>query len=248
MIDPIIRMAGVTKRFGRKVALNNAELELLPGEVLGLVGDNGAGKSTLLKVLAGDILKEAGTVWFRGREVDISHPRQARALNIEMVYQDLSLCGNLTVWENIFLGRYLTRSPRMLVPLLDKRRMARSAGEILARLGIERSSVHDPVRNLSGGQQQAVALARCLLFKPAVILLDEPTASMAVWEQEKILDMIRGLRDAGSSQIMVTHNLEELLRVSDRVTVLKEGRSVWTGPVRGLTPKDLVHLMFVETV
>jgi ABC-type sugar transport system ATPase subunit len=163
-----------------------------------------------------------------------------------MVYQDLSLCGSLKVYENVFLGRYLTR-PFLggLLPVLDKRAMARKTAKILARLGLESVSAWEPASNLSGGERQAVSLSRCLLFSPRVILLDEPTASMAVWEQQKILGMIRALKDQGRSQIVVSHNLEEIFPVADRVTVLKEGRTVWTGEIKGMTAEDLARLMFL---
>jgi len=162
-----------------------------------------------------------------------------------MVYQDLSLCGNLRVYENVFLGRFLTRPLLGLLPVLDKRAMARQTRSILARLGLESIPPGEPARNLSGGERQAVSLSRCLLFSPEVILLDEPTASMAVWEQKKILGMIRELKDQGASQIVVSHNLEEILRVADRAVVLKEGRSVWAGELKGLTTEDLARLMFL---
>jgi len=245
MPPPLVQLEDIRKSFGARKALDGAGLTLHQGEILGLVGDNGAGKSTLLKILSGDLRRDGGRILIKGRETEIGRPDQARRAGIEMVYQDLSLCGNLRVYENVFLGRFLTRPLLGLLPVLDKRAMARQTRSILARLGLESIPPGEPARNLSGGERQAVSLSRCLLFSPEVILLDEPTASMAVWEQKKILGMIRELKDQGASQIVVSHNLEEILRVADRAVVLKEGRSVWAGELKGLTTEDLARLMFL---
>jgi ABC-type sugar transport system ATPase subunit len=241
----MVRMENICKRFDGKVALDQAQMELYQGEVLGLVGDNGAGKSTLLKILSGVLPRDGGDILIEGKKVFIGNPSQSRNLGIEMVYQDLSLCGTLKVWENIFLGRYLT-SPflKILFTFLDRRKMGIEAARLLTELGIDLPDVHQPVRNLSGGQQQAVAFCRCLLFRPKIILLDEPMASMAIWEREKILGLIHGLRDRGGSIVMVTHNLQDLFQVADRVLVLKEGRSIWSGDIIGLNPDDIAQLMF----
>ena len=241
MEKPLVRMENISKHFGGKVALEEARLELNEGEVLGLVGDNGAGKSTLLKILAGVVSRDRGDISIRSEKVSINSPRQSRSLGIEMVYQDLSLCGSLTVWENIYLGRYVVRPFR----ILDKNLMSQRALQFLKNLGIDLSDVNEPVRNLSGGQQQAIAICRCLLFRPKVILLDEPTASMALVEQEKVLKLIVDLKEQGRSLVMVTHNLQQLFRVADRTLVLKGGRSIWCGPLKGLKPDDLAQMMFI---
>jgi len=244
--QPIIRMDRISKSFNGKTALENAVLELMQGEILGLVGDNGAGKSTMLKILSGVLLKDDGKIFVHRKKVRINSPGQSRALGIEMVYQDLSLCLSLTVWENIFLGRYLTiHFRKAVIPILNKRRMAEDARQILKSMGIDLPNIHEPVRNLSGGEQQAVAICRCLLFRPHVILLDEPTASMAIWEQKRVLEMIHNLKKQGRSIVMVTHNLQELFQVADRALVLKEGRSIWCGSLAGIKPDDLAQMMFV---
>lgn len=241
-----VRMANICKKFDGKVALDHAEMELQKGEILGLVGDNGAGKSTLLKILSGVLPKDSGEIFLEeGQKVMVDNPSRARQLGIEMVYQDLSLCGTLNLWENIFLGRFLTRRLfNLLFPVLDRRRMERETARLLREVGIDLPTLHQPVRTLSGGQQQAVAFCRCLLFHPKIILLDEPMASMALWEREKILGLIRTLKGKGSSIIMVTHNLQDLFQVADRVLVLKEGRSIWSGPLSGLAPDDIAQMMF----
>jgi ABC-type sugar transport system ATPase subunit len=245
MTEALVQMVDICKHFDGRVALEHASLELFGGEVLGLVGDNGAGKSTMLKVLSGVIRADGGMISVRGSKVAIDSPRASRALGIEMVYQDLALCGSLTVWENIYMGRLLVRPwRRAILPLLDKRRMSRNAKDALSDLGIELSDLDKPIRQLSGGEQQAIAICRCLLFEPDVILLDEPTASMAVFEQEKILDMIVRLKNKGHSLVIVTHNLQELFRVADRALVLKGGRPVWCGTLADRTPDDLARMMF----
>ena len=246
MRNALVRMENIGKRFDGKVALDGAWLELYGPEILGVVGDNGAGKSTLLKVLAGVVMPDQGAIFVRGKPATIRSPRESQALGIEMVYQDFSLCASLTVWENAYLGRYLQSSLKSIkVPFLAKASMRQRVRDILQQLGIQLSNLDDPIRNLSGGQQQAVAICRSLLFQPEVLLLDEPTASMAVVEQEKILGMIRGFREKGKAVVMVTHNLTELFQVADRALVLKEGKTIWCGPLCGLTPGDLAQMMFV---
>lgn len=246
MPDALVQLKGIEKHFNGKIALDGAELSLKRGEILGLVGDNGAGKSTMLKILSGVLKKDAGEILVEGRAVRINGPVHSRDLGIEMVYQDLSLCGSLNVWENIFLGRYQTRSfLKAGSALLDKRKMIKRTMEIMAGLGITRINAGAPVRNLSGGEQQAVAICRCLLFHPRVILLDEPTASMALKERQKVLELVRGLKERGRSIIMVTHNLEELFQTADRAAVFKEGRNIWQGLLEGMIPDDVARMMFI---
>ncbi len=240
-------MERIHKHFAGKVALDGANLELMRGEIIGLVGDNGAGKSTLLKILAGVVASDSGRIWIEGIPTPIGSPRNARKLGIEMIFQDLSLCGSLCVWENIYLGRYLTRPIALFLSIIDKRRMARTADGALRRLGISLKDLNLPVRSLSGGEQQAVAMCRCVLFKPRILLLDEPTASMAVSNQRRILDIIRAMKEQGSSMVMVSHNIQEIFDVADRVLVLKAGRSIWCGPTQELRPDDLVQMMFLGT-
>ncbi len=243
--DYAVRMEGITRDFGAKTALERADLSLLKGEILGLVGDNGAGKSTMLKILSGAVQCDAGEIFVGEKPVKISSPQDSRDLGIEMVYQDLALCGSMNIWENVFLGRYgASTGQRKWSPFLNKRDMAQKAGQALQDLGIDLGDVTRPVRSLSGGERQAVALSRCVLFQPAVVLLDEPTASMAAWEKDKILELVLGLRARGSSVVLVTHNLPEIFQVADRVLVLKEGQSLWCGPLDGLDSRRLAQMMF----
>ncbi len=244
--DVVIQMKDVRKQFGARIALDDAELTLERGEILGLVGDNGAGKSTMLKILSGVLQRDAGEIFINGKQVSIESPAHSRALGIEMVYQDLSLCESLSVWENVYLGRYESYAIiKGVLSILNKRKMMRQTTEILASLGITLSDVTVPVRNLSGGEQQAVAISRSLLFEPQVVLLDEPTASMALWEQKKVLELIHSLKAQGRSVIMVTHNLQELFEAADRAIVLKSGRNIWQGPLETTTPDDVARMMFL---
>ena len=203
--DVVVEMRGIAKEFGPVRALRGVDLRLSAGEVLGLVGDNGAGKSTLMKILAGAYRPDAGQILLNGKKVSFSSPQESRQRGIEMVYQDLALAGNLTVAANIFLGRELSR-PALggMVKRLDHRRMAEEASSLLSRLKIEINSVEDCVENLSGGQRQAVAIARSSGFDAQVVIMDEPTAALAVKEVTKVLDLIRTLRDRGVAVILVT--------------------------------------------
>jgi ABC-type sugar transport system ATPase subunit len=245
MNNSILKMENIYKHFDGRVALEYAGMELLRGEVLGLVGDNGAGKSTMLKILSGVLQKDGGNINIRGRDEHIRSPKKARSLGIEMVYQDLALCGSLNAWENMYLGRYITGlNNRKILPFLNKKMMYNNTAELLADLDINLTGLDRPVRELSGGERQAIAICRCLLFEPEIILLDEPTASMAVSEQEKILGLILKLKRRGHSLVMVTHNLQELFKVADRAMVLKGGRNVWAGLLSGIEPNDLAQMMF----
>jgi simple sugar transport system ATP-binding protein len=218
---PRIELRGIHKSFGAIDALKGVDLSLYPGEVLGLVGDNGAGKSTLMKILSGAQTPDEGRILLEGEEVGFDHPRDARARRIEMVYQDLSLCEDLDVAGNIFLGR--EPSPGPLRGFLDRRRMHREAAETLGSLGIRIQYTDVPVRDLSGGQRQSVAIARALSFDPLVLIMDEPTAALAVREVEQVLELIKEASRRGVSVVLITHRLQDLFRVCDRLTVMYEG-------------------------
>ena len=210
----------VHKRFGMVEALRGVTLRVAPGEVVGLVGDNAAGKSTLMKVLSGAYIPDDGEIWIDGERVTFSTPRDAQTKGIEMVYQDLALCDDIDVAGNIFLGR----EPRMLGGMvLDKRRMHAEARTLLDSLKIRLQFTDLPVRNLSGGQRQAVAIARAVNFDPRLLILDEPTAALAVSEVETVLELIRTVAARGVSVILITHRLQDLFTVCDRLCVMFEG-------------------------
>ena len=236
---PIIEARGISKRFGQVVALSDVSLALRRGEVLGVVGDNGAGKSTLMKCLSGLHPPSAGEILVEGRPVRLSSPADARALGIEMVYQDLALAGNLRIDENIFLGRELTRRFGPL-RVVDHKANQRRAMEHLDNLHIEVKSVAQRVEQLSGGQRQAVAIARATAFEAKVVIMDEPTAALAVREVRKVLDLIRDLRTHGISVILISHRLDDIFYVCDRVMALFHGRNFADAPLSEIDRNEVI--------
>lgn len=243
---PLVEMINIGMQFGSKTALDNASLILHQGEILGLVGDNGAGKSTLIKILSGALMRSVGRINFDGEPCRKMTPRFSRSLGIEMVFQDLALCENMTIWENIYLGRYRYRRWGAVgLPFLDKAIMRRGSAHCMMDVGLEDFDVDQLVGDLSGGQRQAVAICRAMLFQPRVIILDEPTASLAVKEQERILSLIKTIRSGGVSIIMISHDISQVIEVTDRVVVLKEGKTIWSGLTSSISPNELVQKMFV---
>jgi len=237
-----VSMEGISKYFGEVVALEDVDLELRRGEVLALVGDNGAGKSTLIKCLAGVHEPDAGGIRIDGAEVEITNPRDAKALGIETAYQDLALAGNLTVTQNVFLGREETTAFEGLVGVLDKDAMNERAAELLGDLEID----IDPgatVRDLSGGERQLVALSRTLLSDPEIIIMDEPTSALSVEGADRVLALIDRLRDQGISIILISHNLEYTREVADRVQVLFHGRNAGVLDAQAATRDGIVSRM-----
>ena len=217
--EVVLSLRGVSKQFGAVSALTDIDLEVRAGEVVALVGDNGAGKSTLVKVLAGVHQPTAGTISFQGREVTLADPSASLALGIATVFQDLALCENLDVVANIFLGKEL--QPRQL----DEVSMEVRAWTLLRELSARIPSVRIAVASLSGGQRQTVAIARSLLLDPKLILLDEPTAALGVAQTAEVLDLIERVRDRGLGVIMISHNMEDVRAVADRIVVLRLGRN-----------------------
>jgi simple sugar transport system ATP-binding protein len=235
----VIEARGITKRFGHVIALKDVDLELRPNEVLGVVGDNGAGKSTLMKILSGVFAPSNGEVLIGGQRVRFSGPGDARDRGIEMVYQDLALAGNLRIDENIFLGREQTRrfGP---IRVVDRKANQQRAMEHLDALNINVKSVAQRVEELSGGQRQAVAVARATAFDAKVVIMDEPTAALAVAEVAKVLDMIKDLRGHGISVILISHRLDDIFYVCDRVMALYHGRNFAEAPLSQLERNDVV--------
>jgi ABC-type sugar transport system ATPase subunit len=236
---PILRAAGISKRFGAVTALDGVSLEIYPGEIAGLVGDNGAGKSTLIKILSAVYRADAGAVEFGGLPASFASTADARAAGIETVYQDLALAGNMSVWANIFLGRErITRWG-----LLDKGGMAREARVMLEQLRINVPPINAPVAALSGGQRQAIAIARAAAWGSQVIIMDEPTAALGVMETSVVEEVIRGLRDQGFGVLIVSHNLDQIFRLSDRIWVLRRGRFVGTRRTTETNPQEIVSMI-----
>lgn len=239
--EPLIQMCGIAKAFGAVQALRGADLSLWPGEVLGLVGDNAAGKSTLMKVLTGVHRPDGGEILFEGRPVALHSPRNSRALGIEMIYQNLALAQNLDVVANVFLGREYTRTVVPgLVQRLDEPRMQTETRQLLERLRINITSVRTNVERMSGGQQQAVAIARAVAFQARVVIMDEPTASLAVKEVGKVLDLIAQLRARGVSVILISHRLQDVFTVADQIMVLRSGQCVAERMIHDATMDEVV--------
>ncbi|HEX8805062.1 MAG TPA: ATP-binding cassette domain-containing protein [Acidimicrobiales bacterium] len=236
----LLRLHGVTKRFGAVQALAEVDFELDGGEVVALVGDNGAGKSTLVKVISGTDPADAGTMVFDGREVHVTTPQAAAALGIATVFQDLALCDNLDVVANLFVGRERARGPGRNLRVLDEQGMEHQALSLLERLSVTIPSVRTEVASLSGGQRQSIAVARATMGDPKVVILDEPTAALGVAQTRQVLDLVRRLRDEGHGVIVISHNLVDVFAVSDRIVVLRLGKRVATFSTAETTAEEVV--------
>jgi simple sugar transport system ATP-binding protein len=242
---PRIEVTGIKKRFGSIEALRGVDLAVRPGEVVGLVGDNAAGKSTLTKIISGAYLPDAGRIAVDGEPVTFADPAAARAARIEMVYQDLSLCDTIDVAGNLFLGREPTR--RVLGwRLLDKRRMVAEAKRHLDALDIHIPNLNALVAQLSGGQRQTIAIGRAAAFDPKLLIMDEPTSALAVAEVDAVLRLIKRLAASGVSIILITHRLQDLFRVCDRIAVMYEGLKVAERRIDETDLEDLVGLIVGE--
>jgi D-xylose transport system ATP-binding protein len=233
--QPVLQLAGISKRFGAVQALTDVDLELHRGEVVALIGDNGAGKSTLAKVIAGVAPADSGEIRMDGERVAIQHPNQAQRMGIASVYQDLALCDNLDVVANLFLG-----VEEGTAGVLDGIEMERRTRVLLDALSVRIPDVHVPVASLSGGQRQTVAIARSLLGDPKVVILDEPTAALGVTQTAHVLDLIERMRDRGLAVILISHNLADVRAVADRALVLRLGRNAGDYRVADTTQRDIV--------
>lgn len=233
---PSLRLRGVSKSFGAVRALTDVDFEVYPGEVVGLVGDNGAGKSTLIKVIAGVGPADSGEIFVDGQSVRVTSPQVATGLGIETVYQDLALCDNLDVVSNLFLGR----EERSFLRTLDENQMEHRALEVLRTLDVKLPSARTVVSSLSGGQRQSIAVAKCILRKAKVVLLDEPTAALGVAQTKQVLALIRRLREQGLAVVVISHNLADVFEVVDRVVVLRLGRRVGSFDIKTTTPERII--------
>jgi len=237
----ILELRGVSKNFGAIHALTEVSFAIETGEVVGLMGDNGAGKSTLVKIIAGNFPPSSGQILIRGEARELRSPRDAQREGIEIVYQDLALCDNLTAAANVFLGRELVRRVAG-VPVLDHRAMVARAAKLFAELKSE-TRPRDVVRRMSGGQRQAVAIARTRLTDPKIVLMDEPTAAISVRQVAEVLDLIRRLRDHGIAVILISHRMPDVFAVSDRVVILRRGRLVADKPAGQSSPQEVTGLI-----
>jgi simple sugar transport system ATP-binding protein len=242
---PILAVRGLTKRFGGVTALREVSFDLRRGEVLALAGDNGAGKSTLIKAISGVHRPDEGAIVYKGEHVELTNPRHAREVGIETIYQDLALADNLDVGANIFLGREPTRRALGLLPRLDRARMRDAAREVLRTLEIDiaEHKLDQPVRNLSGGQRQAVAIGRAIFWKAELLIMDEPTAALGVPEQRKVMELIRRLRQQQVAVIFISHNLVDIFAVADRILVLRRGLTAGEREPARSSHDEIVKLM-----
>ncbi|WP_349930519.1 ATP-binding cassette domain-containing protein [Glutamicibacter mishrai] len=244
--EPILRARSLVKTFGRVVGLDGVSLDLYPGEVLAVIGDNGAGKSTLIKCLTGAEVPDSGELYVSGEQVSFKRPQDARAHGIETVYQNLAVSPALDVASNLFLGREI-RKPGLLgsvLRMLDSKGMRKQAREELTRLGI--STLQDvtvPVENLSGGQRQAVAVARAAAFGSKVVVLDEPTAALGVRESNQVLQLVRDLRERGLPVILISHNMPHVFDVADRIHIQRLGKCAATITPQSHSMTDAVAIM-----
>jgi ABC-type sugar transport system ATPase subunit len=242
---PVLECVEVSKRFGGVHALNRVSFELGRGEVLALAGDNGAGKSTLIKIVSGVLRPDEGEIRYKGEPVAFTGPRQARERGIETIYQDLALADNLDVGENVFLGREPRSRVLGLLPRIDRRAMREAAHEVLDTLDIDipRRKLREPVRNLSGGQRQAVAISRAIYWKAELLIMDEPTAALGVPEQRKVRELIMRLKTQGVAVIFISHNLQDIFAVADRILVLRRGLKAGERLPAETTGDEIVKLM-----
>lgn len=237
----LLELDNITKSFGAIHALQGVDLAIAPGEAVGLMGDNGAGKSTLMKIVAGNFAPSSGEIRIEGKEARFSQPIDAREAGIEIVYQDLALCDNLTAAANVFLGRELKKrfGP---IRYLDHRAMFDRSAELFAELKSE-TRPRDLVRQMSGGQRQAVAIARTRLSDPKLVLMDEPTAAISVRQVAEVLSLIKRLKDTGHAVILVSHRMPDVFEVCDRVAVLRRGRKVADRAIRATSPEEVTGLI-----
>ncbi|MFI9818416.1 ATP-binding cassette domain-containing protein [Saccharothrix variisporea] len=239
MTEPILELRGINKTFGPVHVLHDIDFTVQPGEVTALVGDNGAGKSTLVKCIAGIHPIDSGEVYFEGQQVNIHGPRDAAHLGIEVVYQDLALCDNLDIVQNMFLGR-----ERGKAGLLDEADMEQAARKTLTSLSVRTvKSVRTQVASLSGGQRQTVAIAKAVLWNSKVVLLDEPTAALGVAQTRQVLDLVRRLAEQGLGVVLISHNMNDVFEVADRIACLYLGRMA-----AEVLTKDVTHGQVVELI
>ena len=240
---PLLSAVELYKHFGGLVAVDHVSLDVHAGEVLGLLGDNGAGKSTLIKMISGVYRADAGRLVLKGEDVSFSSPQAARDAGIETIYQDLALCENLDAGANIFLGREPERRMLVVLRAVDRPRMLAESRRILSQLDIRIPGLTRPIRQMSGGQRQAIAIARAVYWNAQLLIMDEPTAALGVPEQRKVLALVRTLRERGVGIIIISHNLQDVLDIADRVIVMRRGRAVGERLVAETNLSELLGLM-----
>ncbi len=233
----------MTKRFGGLTAVDDVNMQIYPGEVVGLLGDNGAGKSTLIKMISGVYQPTEGQIFYQGAEVTIQNPQDALKIGIETIYQDLALAENLNVYSNIFLGREKLKKFLGAVNVLDHDYMHQEAQKVLNRLDIKIPSLRNKISMLSGGQRQAVAISRSIYWDAKFLIMDEPTAALGVAEQKKVLDLVRTLKSQGVPVLLISHQMHDVFAVADRIVVLRRGQKAGERLIQETSPDEVVGLI-----
>lgn len=241
MTTPLLEMRNISINFGGIKAVDDVSIDVMPGEVVGLLGHNGAGKSTLIKILAGAYQKDGGEILVDGKKVEINNPRDARKYNIETIYQTLALSDNLDAASNLFLGREITTA----FGLVDDTKMEAESRKIMARLNPNFQRFSEPVRSLSGGQRQSVAIARAVYFNARILIMDEPTAALGVHETAMVADLIKELKTQGLGIFLISHDTREMMDLCDRVSVMKNGQLIGTERVEDVTEDDILSMIIM---
>jgi simple sugar transport system ATP-binding protein len=240
----IVKMDGISKNFGAVRALEEVTITLHHGEVIGIVGDNGAGKSTLIKILSGVYQPDKGEIYFQGNKIKFNSPMEARRMGIETIYQDLALIDDLCVYHNIFLAKEQFLNATPVVRFLDNKKMERSAGHFLKDLKVDIPEINAKARVLSGGQRQAIAIARSVYFSAKVLIMDEPTAALGVVETKRVLDLIKNLKERGNvSIIIIAHNLAHVIALVDRIIILSRGRVIAERETKQTSVEDVTEII-----
>lgn len=245
-IQPILSAKGLVKRYGRVTALDHADFELYPGEVLAVIGDNGAGKSSLIKAVSGATIPDSGDVWLDGEKVDFRSPMEARESGIETVYQNLALSPALSIADNLFLGREIRKEGFLgkWLRMLDRPKMQQFARDKLSELGLMTiQNIDQAVETLSGGQRQGVAVARAAAFGSRVIIMDEPTAALGVKESRKVLELIQDVKSRGTPIVLISHNMPHVFEVADRIHIHRLGKRCAVVDPKTITMSDAVAIM-----
>ncbi len=241
--ETLLEVRNLSKNFGAVQALADLSMKVSAGEVVALAGDNGAGKTTLIKAISGVYKPSGGEILLRGEPVHFNSPQEAREKGIETIYQDLALADNLSIGANIFLGREPMRKAFGFIPVLDRRKMAEAAKSTMALLDFHVSRMDAPVSNFSGGQRQAVAIGRAVYWNAQILIMDEPTAALGVPEQRKVISLIHQLKAQGRGVIFISHNLQDIFAVSDRIVVLRRGVQAGERRIADTTHDEVVKLM-----
>jgi ABC-type sugar transport system ATPase subunit len=243
VMEALLEVKNITKRFGGLVAVDKVNLKVFPGEVVGIIGDNGAGKSTLIKVISGVYRADEGEIYFNNKKVKINNPMEALKIGIETIYQDLALAENLNVYSNIFLGREKLKKFLGFINIIDHDYMLNESKKVLNRLDIEIPSLRNKIINLSGGQRQAVAISRSIYWDAKLLIMDEPTAALGVAEQEKVLSLVKTLSSQGVSVIAISHQMQEIFSVASRLVVMRRGKKVAERIPKKTTQEEIVGLI-----